>query len=113
MHNNKADVKLLPHWTDELQSKVQAAERQLECREGKRMELEDSSSQRRRAWEKLWEPGGFSPSPYLASLCSFFHGDSTRAISGINGALTKSQCALGTINSPETFAKDTVRGRAK
>ena len=56
MHNNKADAKLLPGWTDELQSKVQAAERQLECREGKRMELEDSSSQRRRAWEKLWEP---------------------------------------------------------
>ena len=40
----------------------------LEAREGKWMESEDSNAQRRRAWEKLWEPGAFSSSPYLSSL---------------------------------------------
>ena len=41
------------------------AERRSEARETKQMEMEDSSSQRRRAWEKLRAPGLFSLSPYL------------------------------------------------
>jgi len=44
---------------------------------------------------------------------SFFGGNSTKATSGINGALTKSQRALGIVDSPETFAEDTMRGGAK
>ena len=44
---------------------------------------------------------------------SFFGGNSTKATSGINGALTKSQRALGITDSPETFAADTMRGGAK
>ena len=55
-------------WTDEMQSKVQKAERELETRERKWMESEDSISQSRRAWEKLWEAGAFSSSAYLSSL---------------------------------------------
>ena len=68
VYNGKIDEKSLQEWTDEMQSKVQKAERELEARERKWMELEDSNSQRRRAWEKLWQPGAFSSSPYLSSL---------------------------------------------
>ena len=68
VYNGKIDEMILQEWTDEMQSKVQAAARQLEARERKWMESEDSSSQRRRAWEKLWEPGAFPSSPYLSSL---------------------------------------------
>ena len=68
VYDGKVDEKRLREWTDEMQSKVQAAERQLEARERKWMESEDSSSQGRRAWEKLWEAGAFSSSPYLSSL---------------------------------------------
>ena len=68
MYNGKVDEKRLQEWTDEIQSKVQAAERQLEARERERMESEDSSSQRRRAWEKLWEPRAFTSLPYFSSL---------------------------------------------
>ena len=68
VYDGRVDEKRLQEWTDEMQSKVQAAERQLEARERKWMELEDSSSQGRRAWEKLWEAGAFHSSPYLSSL---------------------------------------------
>jgi flavocytochrome c len=44
---------------------------------------------------------------------AFFGGNSTKATSGINGALTKSQRALKIADSPETFAEDTMRGGAK
>jgi flavocytochrome c len=44
---------------------------------------------------------------------AFFGGNSTKATSGINGALTKSQRALKIEDSPETFAEDTMRGGAK
>ena len=64
--NGKIDEKSLQEWTDEMQSKVQRADR--EAREGKWMASEDSSAQRRRAWEKLWEPGAFSSSPYISSF---------------------------------------------
>merc|ERR1711971_824636 len=43
----------------------------------------------------------------------FFGGNSTKATSGINGALTKSQRKLKITDSPETFAEDTMRGGAK
>ena len=68
VYNSKVDEKRLQEWTDEMQSKVQKAERELEARERKWMASEDSNSQRRRALENLWEPGAFSSSPYLSSL---------------------------------------------
>ena len=67
MFNGKVDEKSLQEWTDEMQSKVQKAERELEARERKWMETEDSSSQRRRTLEKLWAPGAFSSSSYFSS----------------------------------------------
>ena len=68
VYNGKVDEKSLQEWTDEMQSKVQRAERELEARERKLMESEDSNSQRRRAWEKLWQPGTFSSLSYFSSL---------------------------------------------
>merc|ERR1711953_466157 len=44
---------------------------------------------------------------------SFFGGNSTKATSGINGALTKSQRKLNIQDSPEIFEEDTMRGGAK
>ncbi|RIB14084.1 FAD binding domain-containing protein [Gigaspora rosea] len=43
------------------------------------------------------------------SWYSFFGGNSTNATSGINGALTKTQIALGVQDSAEIFAQDTAR----
>ena len=63
--NSKADEKSLQEWTEELQAKSKATDRRLEARETKPMEMEDSSSQRRRACEKLWELGTVSSSPCL------------------------------------------------
>jgi succinate dehydrogenase/fumarate reductase flavoprotein subunit len=40
---------------------------------------------------------------------SFFGGNSTKATSGINGALTKTQIALGIQDSAEIFAQDTAK----
>ena len=68
VYDGKVDERKLQEWIDEMQPKVHAAERQLEARERKWMESEDSNSQRRRVWEKLWEPGAFPSSPYLSSL---------------------------------------------
>ena len=68
VYNGKVDEKSLQEWTDEMQSKVQRAERELEAREREWMESEDSNSQRRRAWEKLWQPGTFSSLSYFSSL---------------------------------------------
>ena len=48
VYSSKVDEKRLREWTDEMQSKVQKAERELEARERKWMESEDSNSQRRR-----------------------------------------------------------------
>lgn len=44
---------------------------------------------------------------------SFFGGNSTKATSGINGALTRTQRKLGIQDSPEIFTEDTLRGGAK
>ena len=54
--------KSLQEWTDEMQSMVQEAERELEAGQMKRMEIEDFSSQQRRTWEKLEEIVAFSVS---------------------------------------------------
>jgi len=43
---------------------------------------------------------------------AFFGGNSTKATSGINGALTKSQRKLKIADSPEIFEEDTMRGGA-
>mmetsp|Transcript_1737 Transcript_1737/g.2615 ORF Transcript_1737/g.2615 Transcript_1737/m.2615 type:complete len:282 (+) Transcript_1737:90-935(+) len=43
---------------------------------------------------------------------AFFGGNSTKATSGINGALTKTQRAHKIPDSPETFVEDTMRGGA-
>merc|ERR1719361_1396723 len=43
---------------------------------------------------------------------SFFGGNSTKATSGINGALTKTQRKHGVADSPEIFEADTMRGGA-
>merc|ERR1719197_819507 len=42
----------------------------------------------------------------------FFGGNSTKATSGINGALTKTQRKLKIQDSPEIFEEDTMRGGA-
>ena len=68
VYDGKVDERKLQEWIDEMQSKVRVAERQLETRERKWMETEDSNSQRRRALEKIREPEAFSLSPYLSSL---------------------------------------------
>jgi len=43
---------------------------------------------------------------------AFFGGNSTKATSGINGALTRSQRKLNIADSPEIFSEDTMRGGA-
>ena len=57
VYDGKVNEKKLQEWTDEMQPKVHAAERQQKTRERKRertcMESEDSGSHKRRAWEKL------------------------------------------------------------
>ena len=68
VYNGTVDEKSLQEWTDEMQSKVQKAERELEARESKWMASEDSNSQRRRTWEKLWEARAFSSLSYFSSL---------------------------------------------
>ena len=59
VYDGKVNERKLQEWIDEMQPKVHAAECQLEARERKRertwMESEDSSSHRRRAWEKLFQ----------------------------------------------------------
>ena len=64
MHNGKVDEKSLQEWTDEMQSKVQKAERELEAREETWMESEDFNSQQRRTWDKLEEIVALSVSQF-------------------------------------------------
>ena len=68
VYNGKVDEKSLQEWTDEMQSKVQRAEREFEARERRWMKTEDRTSQRRRTLEKLCEPGAFSSLSYFSSL---------------------------------------------
>ena len=65
VYNGKVVEKSLQEWTDEMQSKVQRAEREFEARERRWMETEDCTSQRRRTLEELCETGTFS---YFSSL---------------------------------------------
>ena len=53
VYKDKVDEKSLQEWTDELQSKCQVADREREARERKWMEMEDSSSRRRRTWRSF------------------------------------------------------------
>ena len=82
VYDGKVNERKLQEWIDEMQPKVHAAERQLEIRDRKRerawMESEDSSSHRRRAWEKRQYAcsrkssftDGVSPSNDLTSVLS-------------------------------------------
>ena len=73
VYNGKVDEKSLQEWTDEMQSKVQRAEREFEARERRWMKTEDCTSQRRRTLEKLCEPGAFSSLSYFSSLQRWQH----------------------------------------
>ena len=48
----------------------------------------------------------------LLDKCSFLGGNSTKATSGINGALTKTQARLGINDSADKFEDDCIRGAA-
>ena len=61
--SSKEQGKSLHQWTEEQQKKAQIKERLSGCRERKRMEQKDCNSQRRRAWENVWEPRVLVPSP--------------------------------------------------
>ena len=63
MRNGKVDEKSPQEWTDEMQSKVQTADRQRDARERKQMEIEAFNSQQRQISEKLEEIVAFSMSP--------------------------------------------------
>lgn len=56
------------------------------------------------------EHGG---SVMLLEKAAFCGGNSTKASSGINGACTAAQHALGIVDSPDTFTADTLVGGAK
>ena len=64
----KEKEKKMQEWSSEMQRVVQQEERRRETWERTRMGQEDSNSQRRRASEKLREPGAFFSSPCLSSL---------------------------------------------
>lgn len=53
----------------------------------------------------------FQPRVYVltASLVGFFGGNSTKATSGINGALTRTQIDLGIQDSVKQFYEDTLK----
>ena len=65
MRNITADEKLLQNGRTSCRPRPGVNERRSEAGETKQMEMEDSSSQRRRAREKPCAPGLFSLSPYL------------------------------------------------
>ena len=48
----------------------------------------------------------------MLDKCSFLGGNSTKATSGINGALTKTQARLGINDSADKFEDDCIRGAA-
>ena len=96
VYDGKVDEKRLREWTDEMQSKVQKAERELETRESIWMASEDSNSQRRRTWEKLRELGDFSSSPYLSSLQPWQHDRGEVKPSDSTWSLCSQMCTLWT-----------------
>ena len=62
-----ADEKSLQEWMDKLLVQALAQDRKKEARERQNMGQEDSNSQRRRAWEKIWDPRVLALSPFLAA----------------------------------------------
>ena len=62
-----ADEKSLQEWVDKLLVQALAQDRKKEARERQNMGQEDSNSQRRRAWEKIWDPRVLALSPFLAA----------------------------------------------
>ena len=61
-----ADEKSLQEWVDKLLVQALAQDRKKEARERQNMRQEDSNSQRRRAWEKIWDPRALVLSPFPA-----------------------------------------------
>ena len=61
-----ADEKSLQAWVEDLVKIALAQDRKKEARERQNMGQEDSNSQRRRAWEKIWDPRVLALSPFLA-----------------------------------------------
>ena len=61
-----ADEKSLQEWVDKLLVQALAQDRKKETRERQNMGQEDSNSQRRRAWEKIWDPRALVLSPFPA-----------------------------------------------
>ena len=65
--SDKREAKSLQEWVDKLLVKALAEDRKKEARERQSMGQEDSNSQRRRAWEKIWDPRVLALSPFLAA----------------------------------------------
>ena len=66
-NSRKEREKAVQEWSNDMKRVIQPEDRKREARERMRMEQEDSSSQRRRAWEKIWDPRVLALSPYLAA----------------------------------------------
>ena len=59
--------KAVQEWSNDMQQVIQPEERKREARERMRMEREDSSSQRRQAWENIWDPRVLALSTFLVA----------------------------------------------
>ena len=66
-NSRKEREKAVQEWSNDIQEVIQPEERKREARERRRMEQQDSNSQRRQAWEKIWDPRVFALSPFLAA----------------------------------------------
>ena len=62
-----ADEKSLQAWVEDLLRFAVAQDRKKEAIERQNMGQEDSNSQRRRAWQKIWDPRVLALSPFLAA----------------------------------------------
>ena len=68
LDSRKEREKALQEWSNDMQKVIKPEEeRKREAREKMRMEQEDSNSQGRRAWEKIWDPRVLALSPFLAA----------------------------------------------
>ena len=66
-NSSKEREKAVQDWSSDMQKVIKPEERRREARERTRMEQEDSISQGRRAWEKIWDPRVLALSPFLAA----------------------------------------------
>ena len=66
-NSRKEREKAVQEWSNDMKRVIQPEERKREARERMRMEQEDSSSQRHRVWEKIWDPQVLALSPFLAA----------------------------------------------